>query len=100
MKELIKDFQDNKIEIVEEEQQKKELTLLGQQRKIKGLILWEKNLKTGKIERAKYKKTNAFISGIGDGTVDSVTHTFTVVVNENCIYAQALNLKNAKKKFL
>ena len=97
MKELFKEsFDSNKIEIVEEQQQKKEIKLIGQQRKVPGLILWEFNETTRLIQRAKYKMTNVFISSLSMST-ESITHTHKVVVNENCVYIQALNLKNAIK---
>lgn len=99
MKELFKDsFESNRVEIVEEQQQKKEIKLISQQRKIRGLILWECNQKTGLIERAKFKKTNVFISSLSQ-SVESITDTYKVVVNENCVYIQALNFDNATKKF-
>jgi len=97
MKELFKDsFDSNKVEIVEEKQQKKEIKLIGQQRKVPGLILWEFNEKTKVINRAKFKLTNVFISSLSMST-ESITHTHKVIVNENCVYIQALNLKNAIK---
>lgn len=98
MKELLRDsFDSNKVEIVEEQQQKKEIKLIGQQRKIPGLILWEYNENTGLVDRAKFNKTNVFISSLSQ-SVESITHTHKVVVNENCVYIQALNLKNAIKQ--
>lgn len=97
MKELFRDsFDSNKVEIVEEKQQKKEIKLIGQQRKIRGLTLWEYNWLTHKIDKAKFKKVNAFISGTS--TSSYVVDTFKVVVSENCEYVQALNIRNAIKK--
>ncbi len=97
MKELFRDsFDSNKVEIVEEKQQKKEIKLIGQQRKIRGLTLWEFNEVTHKITRAKFKKVNAFISGTSSSAA-LVTDTHKVVVGEHCVYVQALNYKNAVK---
>jgi len=98
MKELFKDsFESNKVEIVEEQQQKKEIKLIGQQRKVPGLILWEYNKTTKLIQVAKFRKINIFISSLAMSP-ESITETHKVVVNENCIYIQSLNLKNAIKK--
>lgn len=97
MKELLKDsFESNKVEIVEEEQQKKELKLIGQQRKMPGLTLWEYNEKTKVLEKAKYKPGSVFISSMSDKI--ETTKTYILVVNENCVYFQALNQKNAARK--
>lgn len=41
MKELTKEFQESEVEIVAEKQQQKEIRLIGRQRKIRGLTLWE-----------------------------------------------------------
>lgn len=96
MKEL-EEFKEKPIEIVAEQQQKKEIKHIGQQRKVRGHILWEFNEKTRELKRAQFKKTNVFISAI-NMSPESITETHKVVVNENCVYFQALNKKNAKKK--
>lgn len=97
MKEL-EEFRELPIEIVAEQQQKKEIKHIGQQRKVPGHILWEFNEKTREIKRAVYKKTNVTITGISMSP-ESITETHKVVVNENCAYAQAMNKKNARKHF-
>lgn len=96
MKELNNQFKDSKVEIVSEQQQRKELKLIGKQRKIKGLILWEYNEITREFKPAKYRPLGVFISA--SPNVMDRTHTFELVVNENCQYVQALNIKNAKRK--
>ncbi len=94
MKELLKDeFQE--VQIVEEKQQRKEIKLIGQQRKIPGLTLFEFNEITRKINKAKFKVASVFITG---GTDTESTHTYQCIVHENCAYIQALNEKNAIKK--
>ena len=95
-KEIFKDSFNN-IEIVEEEQQKKEVKLIGQQRKVPGLILWEFNETTKLIKRAEFKKTSVVISSLSMSP-ESINRNHKVIVNENCFYIQALNLKNAIKQ--
>jgi len=97
MKELLRDFTHNNIEIREEQQQKKEIKLLGRQRKVPGLILWEYNERTKLLIEAKYKKEDLVISSLSLSPED-ITKSNKVVVNENCVYIQALNFRNAKKK--
>lgn len=97
MKELLRDFTDNNIEIREEAEQRKEIKLLGRQRKIRGLITWEYNEKTHELKRAEYKKEDIVLSSLSMSP-ESISKVNKVVVNEDCIYFQALNRKNAIKK--
>ncbi len=90
------DNDSNEVEIVEERQQRKELRLIGQQRKIRGLTLFEYNEKTKQIQPAKYKPVSIYIHGFAGGS--ETTETYKCVVNENCIYVQALNKENAMRK--
>jgi len=97
MKELLKDeFQDSQIQIVEEKQQRKEIKLIGQQRKIPGLTLWEFDRNTKEIKKAEYKKQDVILRTLKVASDDTVKSN-KVVVNENCFYIQALNKKNAIK---
>lgn len=96
MKELIKDFEENKVEIVAEQQQKKQIKLLGKQRKIRGLKLWEYNSSKNELKEAKFRRTNVVISCLNYSYDRTETHK--VIVNENCVYFQALNRKNAERK--
>lgn len=97
MKEL-EEFKELPIEIVAEQQQKKEIKHIGQQRKVPGHILWEFNEKTREVVRAVFKKTNITITGTSMSP-ESITETHKVVVKENCSYVQAMNRKNAIKHF-
>jgi hypothetical protein len=97
MKEVIQDFNETKVEITAEKEQRKEIKLIGQQRKIPGLILWEFNTKTNELQPAQYKKEDVEIKSL-DPTPEALTKRNKVVVNEHCIYFQALNRKNAIKK--
>lgn len=83
MKELTEEHKDNKIEI--------------EQRKVKGHILWEFNLKTKELKPASFRKTDVLVKSLIPAE-SSAQHNYKVVVNENCIYFQALNRKNALKK--
>ena len=78
----------------EERQAPAELKLVGQQKKVKGHILFSYNEKTGEWKQADVKRHVA----IG---FDGLPVFKTEVTKEpNCIYIQALNLKNAKKNLL
>lgn len=96
MRELTQEYKDTVIEIVEAKEQRKEIKLIGQQRKIKGLTLYEFNEKTKILQEAKFKPMSIFISASLKGS-DTV-QTYKCVVNEYCIYFQALNKKNAETK--
>lgn len=98
MKEL-EDFKANQIgvEIKAEAEQKKEIKLIGQQRKVPGLTLWEYNENTKELTKAKFQKVNVMIHGLGMSP-ESITNTHKVIVNENCVYFQALNRANALRK--
>ena len=85
----IEDEKKDKIEIVSQVQQKKQIKLIGSQRLIPGLTLWEFNTETKSLNKAKFKQTNYSLNG-------SKTHQ--VIIQDNCIYIQALNMKNALKK--
>jgi hypothetical protein len=97
MKEILKGFKDGEIEIAVEKQQQKEIKLIGSQRKIRGLILWEYNRKEKTLQPAKYKKQDFSIKSLTPSP--SELHVSNKVqVNEYCTYFQALNRKNAEKK--
>lgn len=66
------------------------------QRKIRGLKLWEYNSSKNELKEAKFRRTNVVISCLNDSYDRTETHE--VIVNENCVYFQALNRKNAERK--
>jgi hypothetical protein len=99
MKELTQEFQENEVEIVEEKQIKKEIKLIGRQRKIRGLILWEYNTKSGDLKPAQFKKQDFQITSLTPSPQE-LKISNKVEVNEGCIYFQALNRSNANKKLL
>lgn len=96
MKEVTESFKETSVEIREERQQEKQIKLIGKQRKVPGLTLWEFNEKTKELKPATYKPIAVFISSSLTST--ETTRTFRCVVNENCLYFQALNQNNALKK--
>jgi hypothetical protein len=96
MKEITKDFQESKVEITAEKEQRKEIKLIGQQRRIPGLTLWEFNLKRLSLAKAQFKKEDVEIKSLAL-TPEALTKRSKVIVNEHCIYFQALNHTNAVK---
>lgn len=92
MKELFTSARDQ-TEIVYQKQLKKEVKLIGSQRRIPGLTLWEYNLKTKQLVKAEFKKIDHKLNF--DRT--DLEKRYQVIINENCTYFQALNEKNAIK---
>jgi hypothetical protein len=93
----IQDLNQDKIEIQIEQQQKKEIKLLGSQRKIPGLTLWEYNLKSKELKEASFSKVDVELKSLSANPIDLVDR-HKVVINEGCVYFQSLNRKNAEKK--
>lgn len=86
------------VEIRAEQEKKKEVKLIGKQRRIPGLTLWEFNKKTKDLEKAKFKKQDVILSTLDPTVVANSTTHHKVEINEGCFYFQALNKKNAQKK--
>lgn len=78
------------LELVAE--QRKEFRLIGSQKRIPGLILFEYDLTTGELRRA--SQTKEMSIGL-DGTPSVKTR---VSARELCLYVQALNERNAIRK--
>jgi hypothetical protein len=93
----IQDFNQDKIEVQIEQQQKKEIKLIGKQRKIPGLTLWEYNTKTFDLDKAKYSKVDLHLKSLSNKPQE-LESRHKVIANEGCLYFQALNLKNAERK--
>lgn len=99
MKEIkIKDSPD--IEIRAEQQQKAEHVLLGSQLKRPGHTLFEYNRLTGEIREAEFEKQDLVLDYIPRQGNRYMYKTIKskVVINNNCIYRQALNKFNAVKR--
>jgi hypothetical protein len=97
MREITNELQESKIEIQTEKEQRKEIKLIGQQRRVRGHILWEFNEKTRELQPATYKKEDVVITSLAP-TPEALTKRSKVVIKENCHYFQALNRENALKK--
>lgn len=93
MKELEIKTEDN-VHIVDE--QKKTKVLFDNQIRNRSHILFEYNNVTNRLTRATYKPASVMITGSLNGA-ESVT-TYVCDVNDDCIYFQALNQKNAERK--
>lgn len=77
---------------------KKELKLVGSQRKIPNHILWEYNTITKILKRAEFKKEPYVLDFTKPNPAKDLISKMTVVTNENCKYFQAMNEKNAWKR--
>lgn len=86
-----------KTEIVSQVEQKKEIKTIGSLRKIPGLILWKMNTKTFAITEVEPEKIDIDFAAAQKGITTTKSR---VKIDENAIYCQALNLKNAERKFL
>jgi hypothetical protein len=96
MKELTEDHKDNEVEIVIEQQQRKEVKLIAQHRKIPGLTVWEFNVKTLELIPATFKNEDVTIRSFKKSH-DIIKHN-KVDIKPDCIYFQALNEKSARRK--
>lgn len=81
-------------EIVAEQEKKKEVKLIGRQRKVRGLILWEYNENTRVLEPARFKEDTIQFTFDQEVMKKRVAHK-KVEVNDSCVYEQALNRRNA-----
>ena len=101
MKELDPISQDkalDRIEIQAEQEKKKEFKLIGQQRVIPGLTLWEYNRKNQTLCKATFKKQDVVLTTLDPTVINSTSTSHRVEVNDDCIYLQALSMKSAVKK--
>lgn len=92
MKELTQHIHDN-ITVSVEKQYPKQQKHLGSINLHRGLSLFELNLKTKLIALAEFANVDSIIT---DGT--PAVHK-KVLTKEGCLYAVALNRKNAERKF-
>lgn len=73
---------------------KNEFHLIGSQRKVKGHTLYAFNTVTKEIKVAPVERKVFF------GFNGNMTYKNELTVEKNCIYLQALNEKNARKKLV
>ena len=86
-----KDVDELRMEQVQKK--KNEFHLIGQERRIKGHTLFYFNVATKKIKVAPIKQD--IMMGL-----DGVIYKNSVTIEKDCIYVQALNEKNARKKLV
>jgi len=96
MKELEKQVKDEVV-LVADQEKKKEIKLLGRQRKIKGHTLYEFNTVTRTLTKARFQKQRVELDYLSKNAEEIVFRS-TVIVNDNCKYFQSLNVVNAIKK--
>jgi hypothetical protein len=91
----------DEIKNVRDTDKKKELILVGNQRKIDGLNLWEFNTVTGEIKQAQYQKIDVVIRNFSDKAILALSRNINhkVIAHEHCIYIQAINKENAIKQY-
>ena len=87
-----KDSDDLRIEQVIKN--KNEFHLIGSQRKVKGHTLYAFNTVTKEIKVAPVERKVFF------GFNGNITYKNELTVEKNCIYLQALNEKNARKRLI
>lgn len=92
-----KDKEGDKIEIQTQEQEKKHVKLIGSQIAVKGLTLWEYNVKTKEIKEAEFQKQDLVLTSLDINEINRQFRT-KVLVKPDCVYRQALNKKNLIKK--
>ena len=71
--------------------------LVDRQIKINGLKMWKMNVQTRKVEEIIFPKGMVILPEIKDGRPGEIERK--VFVEPMCIYCQALNYKNAVRKF-
>jgi hypothetical protein len=85
------------IEVRSEQEQKKVQQLIRQQRRIPGLTLFEFNTKDSSIRPASFEKINVELKP--QATTHALIQHRKVLIKSSCVYIQALNEKNARRKF-
>lgn len=99
MKAFFESPQKEKTELHQKQQQKKEYKLIASARHKKGMTLFSYNTHNGDLKPAEYQKESsislqqAMLISKGHGDV-----TRKVVIEKDCIYFEALNMANARKK--
>lgn len=81
-KDTVKTFNERQIE--------KQQKYLGSAKAVPGHILWEYNVETQQLNRAKMETVALF----------DKSYRHKVIKNPNCLYFYALNERNAKKRIL
>lgn len=93
------------IEIVDQKQHEKQYKLEGIVNPHPGHTLYELNTVTGEIVKAKFTARDMLLPTTIPEGMDPIDKAIastvrkTVIMNDGCMYASALNMKNAEKKF-
>lgn len=93
--EIKSDKELNQVRIEREQQKRQEFTFLGSERVVRGHTMFSFNVVTKEIKVAtlKLKHCDTF-----DLSKMDVAYNPKIVVEENCVYRQALNQKNLIKR--
>ena len=84
----------NQTEINVKKKQEIEYVLEGTIKPQTGHFVWELNEETGEVKKAEYKRDTISFNAFTKQEPEKL------VVNPDCIYIPALNIENAKKKYL
>jgi len=91
----LKEISKDKIVLEKQAEQQKETKLIGKIRPKKGHTLFEVNEYTGEIKKAVFESQTISFE---QAKSKFLTPKKKVLVNKNCIYISALNVKNLIKK--
>lgn len=89
---FLNDDTKDQLVIQAEAKKKQEFKYIGSQRRIKGLTLFSYNTVTKELKPASIK------SDVSIGLDGSVVYSNKAQIEKDCVYFQALNIKNARKK--
>jgi len=78
---------------------KKELMMVRSERKIRGLALFEINKITKEIKLAEFIQRDFILDFTKPNPAKDLLGKIKVKLNINCVYIQAINKRNALKKF-
>ena len=81
-------------------EQKKDVRLLGNMRKPKGMNLYEYDVDFDTVKKVEFKASTVRLNDFTDRDMQNIVIHHKVVFNPRCIYVLAINEQNAKKKAL
>jgi hypothetical protein len=97
MKEL-QDLKADQTEVHAQRQQEKKLAYHGSFRLHPGQKVWECNVATQEIREAEYAVGSVSFADTVKNSLVTVRHS--LIMKEGCLYAPAINKKNARDKFV
>lgn len=92
MKELIPELKVKEEDVRPAEEKRQ--NLIGSLKAIRGLTLWEIEKETGEIKAAVFEEVNASMKNGKEGGLKK-----KLLMKKGCFYVEALNKKNALRKF-